>query len=787
MILKLLRHCLLISVLLAAGTLYAEIVSKRVFQQDSDFKFDENILDLTVQTKKGSPYSEQVVDDDVKRLAAKGVFADVSASVRKLDDGTVEVTFRMLSKPVVSAVRFEGNQKIPDDKLRPELKFSLHTPLNEAQIMATADAIRKMYAAANRDATTVKPVFVKNSNGTMTVIFKIEEELRIRISDVNFEGNTVYSAQALRDAMETRYNPLSVSWLSWIPVEGKPGLYDANAIQRDRLRLRELYYRKGYLDFKIKDIRQKALEKDPEMIDLLITLEEGEPYFVGEIVLTGVSAFPPEKIRECIRQTRDNVFNVQIEEQDLNRIEAVYAPEGYADLDVRVIRKPNYTNHTVDLEYQVSEGPQYTIRDINISGNKWTKPYVILRELPFKPDDKVDRRKLDIAKRRLLGMNYFEDAGGKMSAAPDAASAVEVTAVNADEPGKKDININVNEKRFITGTIGAGWSDTDGLAGMVEIAHNNADVLDPANYFTGGGQKIRLYGLIGTERKDAVFEFTEPWLFGIPLRWDTSVYWREYDYDDWNESRVGFTTSLTKRFFDDFTSAQLGYTFEQVRIYKMSKKLGPIFQKQKGRELIGRIFLNLERDTRDSLTDPRSGYLVSAYGSLTTVGLGATQNYYKVELKGVNYFPFFHNWFVLMTGFKVGMMGGFGKTDFVPLYDRYFLGGGDSIRGFPYRSIGPVDGRKDNYGGEFMWLFTAELSHPIYKDFLRGAFFCDIGDTTKRNFKFEAPNMGIGYGLRIKLPNCPMPIHLDLAYPVVNNQKGVASKLRFHFKLGFAL
>ena len=122
----------------------------------------------------------------------------------------------------------------------------------------------------------------------------------------------------------------------------------------------------------------------------------------------------------------------------------------------------------------------------------------------------------------------------------------------------------------------------------------------------------------------------------------------------------------------------------------------------------------------------------------------------------------------------------------VPLYDRYFLGGGDSVRGFPYRSIGPVDNNDDNYGGEFMYLFTAELSHPIYK-FLRGAVFCDVGDATSAHFgPINQPNVGVGYGLRIMVPGINMPIRLDLAYPIVCNQEGVSRKLRFHFNMGFS-
>ncbi len=766
------------ALLLIPAMLSAQIVSARIFQQDSDYKFDEDILALTVLTRKGAKLSGKIVDDDVKRLAGRGVFADVSASTRILEDGTAEVTFHLIAKPVVNDVLFEGNEKISTEKLREQIQFSIHTPMNDVQVTETANRIRQLYKEAGREGTQVSVVSRQAAGGALTLVFRIQEELRIRVHSVSFEGNTVYTDDELDSAIETGSSFLSAEWLSWIPFKDMPpGLYTKQAVERDKMRLRELYLRKGYLDFRILSVKTAPVEENPELVDVLFTVEEGEPYYVGDISVSGTALFPAEDIRKQITQTSGNVFDVRLEDADVRRIETMYAPEGYADFRLDVIRKPDYLTHTVNLEYKLDEGPQYTIGKVEIAGNKWTKPHVLLREMDLTPGDKVNRQKLEVARLRLLGLNYFE---------PDQNSqGVDVLLNQAEDPGKKDVLVNVNEKQFGEFHIGGGWSDGDGLAGMISASHNNMDILDPMNWFTGGGQRMRLYALVGTERKDAVAEFTEPWLFGIPLRWNTSFYWREYEYDDWDEYRLGFTTSLKKRFFDDFTAAELGYTFEQVQIRHMDRKLSAVFQDQKGREFVGRIFLNLERDTRDSYVDPRSGYLVSLYGGLTTQGLGATKDYYKVELKAINHLPFLRDLFVLSTGFRIGMMDAFGNDHFVPLFDRYFLGGGSTVRGFPYRSIGPVDQNEDNYGGEFMYLFTAELTHPIYKDYLRGGVFCDVGAVSKRSFKFEDPCVGIGYGLRIKLPKIPMPIRLDLAWPVVNNQDGVKDRLRFHFNFGF--
>ena len=399
---------------------------------------------------------------------------------------------------------------------------------------------------------------------------------------------------------------------------------------------------------------------------------------------------------------------------------------------------------------------------------------MIRRELAIQPDDPVDKHLIDASRSRLLGMGYF--------------NKVDAVSISSPEADKKDIDIKVEEKNYLNAKIGAGWSDTDSLAGMLELTHSNLDILDPRNYFMGGGQRARLLAMYGIERYNFEADFTEPWLFGIQLRWDVSGYFRNVEYEDWEEQRIGVTTSLTKRIFDDFTTISGGYTFEHVRVHHMSRHMSEIFQKEKGGSYVGRIHLTLDRDTRDNAMDPTSGYMVNLLGSVSTELLGGSENYYRLELKGINYYSFFDKMFVWSLGAKIGMIGSIGdwKKD-PPIYERYFLGSGDTVRGFPYRSIGPVDKNKDNYGGDFMYLLTTEITHPIW-NFIRGAVFVDVGDATHSRFgPFNSPNIGIGYGLRIKLPVVNAPIKLDLAYPVLNNQKGVSNSLRFHFNMGFSM
>ena len=769
--------------MLIAASAFGQSIDRVVFQQEGAYPLSEDIFEMNTQTKAGMPYSERIVNEDVRRLFALGMFADVYSEVKDLSNGNKQVTFKITAKKNVSEILFKGNRKFSDSELMKLVKLHTDMPLNDALQIESTRELRKFYDEKGYTDAQIDSSLEADGDNSVKVIFNIAEHLRVRIDNVEFEGMEVYEPSEVKDLLETRYFIGSVNWLSFMPWTffGLPpnfGLYDKDFISRDKIRLRELYRQKGYLDFKVTDVVVTEHEDDPELVDVKFVVEEGDPYFINSIRIIGAKEFSEEELLPLLSAREEEVYSSSREDRDLKVLESKYSPLGYADFQARAVHYPDYSTHSVDVEYEIHEGTQFTIGEVYISGNRMTKDYVIRRELPFETDDPMDKDLLDIGKSRLMGMGYFQSV--------DGGDGVEILSMDSPEPGKKDIYINVEEKDFYDANLGFGWSDSDGLAGSIQLWHSNMDITDPMNWFTGGGQRFRVGALVGIENFDIQTDFTEPYLFGIPLRFDLSGYWREVLYEDWNEQRLGFTVSLTKRIFDDFTSVSAGYTFEYVRILDMDKKMGPFFQDAKGGERVGRVFLALNRDTRDSATNPTSGYDIGAFTYLTTRGLGASNDYYKFELRAVNYFPFLHDWFVLTTGAKIGTMGTF-NSDPVPLYDRYFLGGGDSVRGFPYRSIGPVDNNDDNYGGEFMYLFTAELSHPIYKNYLRGAVFCDVGDATSAHFgPISQPNVGVGYGLRIMVPGINMPIRLDLAYPIVCNQEGVSRKLRFHFNMGFS-
>lgn len=743
----------------------AEEIGSISFEQKESFKFPEEMLSYNLQSSQGEKFDQKILDEDIKRLYSTGNFQDVVAETEKSDDGKINIILKIIPKPRIKDIIFKGNKKYSNEKLKDQVTLEKNAPLNDKELQESLKKLRDFYIDKGHNSATVSPETEDAGDGRVNLIFNINEELRKKVLSVDFTGNTFYSSWNLRTKIATQH-----SYFSWL---FNIGLLDSNELELDKDRLRDLYWNDGYLDFKVTKIELNEDPADPEYVAVVFDLDEGEPYKIQEVSITGNQYFTADDLEPDFKLKTDSLFDNRVERADMDTIAARYHQIGYCDFNCQAVRVPDFSTHTVNIEYKINEGRQFTVRDLNIAGNYNTKDYVIRREMAIQPGDYVDSTRIETSKSRLMGMNYFEN--------------VEIVSVGTENLDKKDLTVSVKEKDTAKFAIGGGMSDTDSLVGSIEISQINFDLFDPWNYFVGGGQRLSLQAQYGIEHTDFSINFTEPWLCGIPLSLDVSGFYHDRAYEYWNERRMGGDIFLTKRFWGDFNRITLGYTFQQVRVHKMDKDLSEIFQKEKGTEYESKISAELARDTRNSLMEPTSGYLLSLFGELNPRFLGGSKDYYKLEAKACNYYPFLNDLFVWQIGAKMGEIHRLTGSGRAPIYERYFLGGGDTIRGFPYRKVSPKDDDNKAYGGQSMLLMSTEITHPIYK-FIRGAVFCDAGNAWDKawDMRLNGINVGVGYGLRIKVPYINAPIKLDLAYPIViGHDEHISRKFRFHFNVGF--
>jgi len=784
----------------------------------------DGLIRSNIRVKVGDPYVRFSVDDDVKNLYATGLFYNIRIAEEETPEG-MALTYLVQAKPRLTDITFQGNKKYNDSKLLKKITSRVGDPLDERKLFTDSQEIQKMYEKSGYPGTVVKYVLsIEESAGRGTVRFEIAESPKVKIKEVNFVGNEAFTQKQLRKVIKTR-DRWMFSWLTG------SGIYKEDELETDRVKLTEYYRERGYIDFEI--ARVEFEHPTPKTMVINIHVNEGNPYKVGSITFSGASLLdtnaitpgfssgpapksPSERaawlgarqLNQRFVMKPGDTFTPGGLRKDTQAVEDFYGSRGYIDVtpgtgQLRVSKVPNTEQGTIDLEYRVDEGQKAYIEKIEIRGNTKTKDRVIRRELAVAPGEVFDMVRVKISEQRLQGLQYFD----KVDTRPDAT----------DIPNRKNLVIGVEEKNTGNVSLGAGFSTIDSIVGYVEFTQGNFDIGNPP-YFTGGGQKFRARVQVGSKRQDYTLSFIEPWFLGRKLSLGVDLYRRELDYQSqenlYNEERTGARLSLSRALGSDFLIGSVNYTIEQVGIVDVITNAPQDILDEEGQALLSRAGASLAYDTRNSVTLPDRGQRTELFGQITGGPLGGDRDFYKIELKTAWYFRGLFSGHVLEVVGRVGVGDGLSGDKDVPFYDRYYLGGLTSLRGYEYREIGPrqefptyyYDSTGTNLltgsafepvGGKTYWFATAEYSIPIIER-LRFAAFYDIGMVYPDAFSFSpdpfhggAYNPGYdtgtyadnwGVGLRLNLPIGPL--RLDYGFPITAPE-GVSDKGRFQFGVGY--
>jgi outer membrane protein insertion porin family len=483
----------------------------------------DDLVRANIRVKPGDPYSKLNVDDDVRNLYATGFFYNIRVSQTVTPEG-VDLVYFVQSRPILSDIRYEGNDRFNTKRLSRKVQSVIGEPLDEAQLFRDTQAIKETYTKSGYLKTTVEYILNIDENaGRGTVTFVIDEAPKQRITKVEFPGYSAFKEKKLRKVVKTRRR-----WMfSWLTGSGR---LKEEVLQEDRERLSEFYRNEGYIDFELKDI--KVDEVDEERLEVDFVIEEGDPYQVGSITFTGNELFSTNeilgsmrrregtKVREGLNLQPGETFKPRLHAEDIDLIEDFYGARGYIDVQFPVTlqanRIPNTESNTIDLVYNIVEGDQSFIEKIEIKGNTKTKDRVIRRELAVAPGEVFNMVRVKVSTNRLYQLQYFEKVDAR----------AEETEVN---PTRRNLVIGVEEKNTGNFSIGAGFSSVDNLVGFVEMSQGNFDIGNPP-FFTGGGQKLRLRAQVGTERQDYLITFIEPWLFGQRLAMEIDLYHRDFRF-----------------------------------------------------------------------------------------------------------------------------------------------------------------------------------------------------------------------------------------------------------------
>lgn len=720
---------------------------------------DEARIRNLMATKAGTQYRAERLDNDIKTLFESGLIDDVRFLAEPVGGG-VRVIADVLTRPAINGVGFVGNTVFSDQKLAKETKLKAGGSMSDSDILEARRNLEKYYQGYGYpDVVISHRTQDTGQAGLSDLIFVIDEGSKNEVRKIRFEGNTVFTTPELKKEMKTKEK----GWFSWLT---KSGRFESYQLDEDLDAVLDYYRSNGYLR-----ASSPGMRRDPVgdgRVDLVIPISEGEKYTVEGVSFGRMTVFKAEELYPSMTLNGGDAYSSSKMRDDIKTIRSFYGSRGYADAAVSPDIKDAGPNR-VTVNYQITEGSRYKVGRVNIQGNTKTQDKVIRREVPLKPGDWFNTVELETTKARLENLQYFSD--------------VQATG-NPGGSGYRDVDILVEERNTGSVGVGVGFSSVDNIVGFLTLEQSNFDIMNPWN-FTGGGQRFSMSLRAGSERSEFSVSLVEPWFLDQRLALGGELFYRQSSYfsDVYDQTNAGGSIFIRKPLTEK-SSLKVEYRLEQVGI-DVNSGASPAFKAEDGDFLRSAVTANYLYDSRDSTIMPRSGERYDV--SMTMAGgiFGGDVDTFTVSAQGAKFWNLKWDSILSVNG-EIAFVDALNGN--VPIFERMFLGGGRTLRGFEFRDIG---GARDVasgevLGGQSLAFLSAEYTVPIIET-VRAAVFYDVGyvNTGSWDISPEDVYSDIGLGVRLKLPISPVPLALDYAIPVSSPDSAADKGGQFNFYLNY--
>jgi len=705
-----------------------------------------------IRSKIGATYSRDAVSEDLSRIFELGHFSNVTIKREPYQDG-IALIYVVEEKPLLAKVLLEGNKAFDRDKLLREAGLAEGAFVDYFDLSMALDRLRRFYKEAGYNFSEVSRDVRETPEG-LEVSFHISEGPKVHITKVQFLGNVFFSDRQLMQLVQTRAKQFIFA----------KGILDTDQLELDALRVRRFYYDRGWLDAQV----TTSLDYSPDKSKVVVNfnIDEGERYRVGYIELMGNKAFDGRTIRQKMTLTPGEFFTRDKLNRDTLSILDLYGSEGFAN--ARVTPKTSFVTEKalVNIDYSIEEGEKFVVDRIVIRGNYKTKDKVIRREISLAPGELLRTDELAESRRRLIETWYF--------------SQINVSLEPGSFPGSKDIYVDVVEQTTGGFLFGLGVSTSTGLIGTISLTQRNFDIagfprslseLLEGRAFTGAGQVLELTMQPGSELSRYRVRFYEPYLFDRPVGLDLQGYLWQRRFENYDEQRLGGTVTFSRRFTRHLTLS-LGLRLEEVEINNVGENAPPDVLAVQGSGDVRSIILAATYDRRDSVWFPTRGYYLRASFENAGTLLGGDYDFNRIILNAKGYKTIYTDDrgrpHIISVSGEAGIVDDIGSSNSVPVFERFFVGGHTSIRGFAFREVGPRQLDKP-VGGEVLLLGNIEYSFPIFERSVRGVTFLDIGAVYPDTGDVSLSDLrsSVGFGIRVYLPFFrPIPLSFDWGFPV---------------------
>jgi outer membrane protein insertion porin family len=705
-------------------------------------RIDDAVVEEAVRVTPGKAVSRAAIDSDLRSIYSLGYFRDVEAR-KEERNGLNTLVYSVDERPLVRKIRIQGNEELKTSQIRGVMTLRIPGILRARDLKESENAIRALYKEEGFYAVEVSSRVDVNSANEATVYFDINEGAKVTIDDIEFEGNTVFSDRKLRSFIQTK------EWwiFSWITSSGK---YNEDMLQNDLLIIKDQYFNVGHVRVEVKQ-PHIVLSDDRTEMDIFIEIDEGPQYTVGSVDIKGDLLLEKDEMLDQLDFTPGEVFSREKMRKNMDKLDSLYSNRGYAYVNVSPQTLIDDDKREVNLTFNIEQGIQVEIGRINISGNTKTRDKVIRREMTLVEGDLYSSGRLETSKKRINNLGFF--------------SEVNVDSIpRKEDKSIMDVDVDVKEQPTGTFSVGFGYSSTDGFIGQGSISQDN---------FLGKALQLNLAGSLGGDYSNYRIGLLNPYFMDKNLALGFDAYridreWDEYTVESTGVNlKLGLPLSYENRLF-------FVYKLEQQDIYDVSPFSSFFIREQEGESVISSLYTSISRNTTDFRPDPSSGYMSEF--SLEFAGIGGTEKFIKTIVDHRHFFPI--KWGIVFSPHaQIGYVSGYGGEN-VPLDERFFLGGINTIRGFQTREVGPKQPRReyigvdddgnpvfvpaendfDYIGGEKVAYANLELIFPLLKDAqLKGLVFFDTGNAwSDEEEYFSNMRYSVGVGIRWQSPLGPL-------------------------------
>jgi outer membrane protein insertion porin family len=731
-----------------------------------NLRTDSAAIVNTLGLDPGSTYAYSEVRSGLERVFMMGFFDDIRLYTTTGAAGT-DLTLEVIERPVVMTIKISGNKKIGKDDVRAKVALAAGSSLDGRLVDESIRAIKALYKDKGYYLASVSPETTFASPTTVALDFKIEEGVKVKVGKITVEGNTVLSARTIRKVMETKEK----GWFA--RKDFNPEKYDS-----DTDKIVRLYKDEGYLNAKVVEHRV-GLDEAQGKADLVIVVDEGRRVYVRSTSVDlapgedGETTVSRDALTAAIMLRAGEPYSLSAFEKSVEQMYSVLGDQGFVYASVDPVE--SLEGDSLGLVFKVNPERAVHVVKVLIEGNETTFEKVIRRELMIRPGDILRRSLVERSHRDIFNLGYFDN--------------VEVGSQVANDKGDIDLVFKVKERQTGVGNVGAGYSEEFGITGFIEFSHENMGWFRKFPYLgLGKGQSLNLRWEFG-KLTQIELGYRNPWFRDTPTLVGVDIYDTRREYETYTDKRGGFGLVAGKRLpFIDYSRAYLRYSLERRELVPDEAKASSYVKSQAGSRTTSSVTLTMTRNSVDNPFFPRAGSRTTGSAEWAGAWLGGSTAYQMYLLDNSNFLavPVLNSALVLKV--RIGLLDGLGSKGYIPVYERFRLGGTtlESVRGYDDREIVP-EGNASDEGGKFMMTSSLEYRVPVIKNqaFVRG--FLDAGDTwnSVRGARPGFLKSGAGLGFMIEIPMVGQ-IGLDVGYGFDRGKLYGGPGWKTHFQFGMS-